>query len=128
MISLLLLLLLVNPGVAWTKCFDRTPAGPPDALTRPVLRRGRLPPRGWIAGRRHSTSRGDKVVFRIADAFVPSAEELKVDFPDRAELEGTVVDFSDSGGSSNAFVIVEVIQKHTVVLPIKKLKLLNAES
>jgi hypothetical protein len=70
-----------------------------------------------------STGKGDRVNFRIADAFLPDPETLREIFSDTAELEGTIVDFSDSGQDSRAFALVEVIQRHVVVLPVKKLRL-----
>ena len=72
--------------------------------------------------RRLSTRKGDRVTFRIADAFLPDAEALRATFSESSELEGTVVDFSDSGEASRVFALVEVIQRHTVVLPVDKLR------
>jgi hypothetical protein len=37
-------------------------------------------------------------------------------------VEGTVVDFSDSGITSRVFAVVEVVQKHAVVVPVAKLR------
>ena len=60
--------------------------------------------------------------FHLADVFLPNAEELRATFQEEQVLEGTVIDFSDSGIRSNAFAIVEIIQKQTVVIPIEKLQ------
>jgi hypothetical protein len=54
--------------------------------------------------------------------FLPNADELGAVFHEEQELEGTVIDFSDSGIRSNAFAIVEIIQKQTVVIPTEKLQ------
>ena len=67
------------------------------------------------------TDKGSKVRFHLADVFFPSTEELRAIFPHEEELEGTVMNFSDSGSRSNAFAIVEIIRKQTVVIPIEKL-------
>jgi hypothetical protein len=54
--------------------------------------------------------------------FLPNAEELLAAFREQEELEGVVIDFSDSGSQANAFAVIEVIQKGTVVVPVDKLK------
>lgn len=61
--------------------------------------------------------------FRLADVFLPSADGLRAAFQEEDALEGTVVDFSDSGSRANAFAIIEVIQKETVVVPVEKLEI-----
>jgi hypothetical protein len=63
------------------------------------------------------------VRFRLADVFLPNAEELRWVFNEEEVLEGTVIDFSDSGNNPDAFAVVEVIQKQTVVIAIEKLEL-----
>ena len=72
-----------------------------------------------------STGRGDRVSFRIADAFLPDPEALREIFSDTAELDGVIVDFSDYGEDSRAFALVEVVEKRVVVLPVTKLRLLS---
>jgi hypothetical protein len=69
-----------------------------------------------------STEKGDKVNFRMSDVFLPEVEELRASWADAAELEGTIVDFSDSGDASRVFAVVEVLERHTVVVPVAKLK------
>jgi hypothetical protein len=77
----------------------------------------------WLSpSRRNATEKGNKVTFHLADVFFPSAEELRGVFRYEEELEGTVVNFSDSGSRPNAFAIVEVICKQKVVIPIEKLQ------
>jgi hypothetical protein len=53
---------------------------------------------------------------------LPASEVLRVAFSGTEELEGTVAGFSDSGSAPQAFALVEVIYKHTVVVPVEKLK------
>jgi len=67
------------------------------------------------------TEKGDKVVFRIGDVFFPSAEELRATWAEEAEVEGTVVDFSDSGSVARVFAVVEILQRQTVIVPVVKL-------
>jgi hypothetical protein len=67
------------------------------------------------------------VRFHLADVFLPSAADLSVVSLVEEELEGTVVDFSDSGSTPNAFAVIEVIQKRTVIVPVEKLSLAEVE-
>jgi hypothetical protein len=65
------------------------------------------------------------VRFRVSDAFLPSAEELHgLASPDES-LEGTVVDFSDSGSRLRYFAVVDVITRHAVVVPVEKLEVVQ---
>ena len=41
----------------------------------------------------------------------------------RTELDGTIIDFSDSGDSSQVYAVVEVVRKQSVVVPVAKLKI-----
>jgi hypothetical protein len=77
----------------------------------------------WELNGRSSTEKGDKVSFHVGDVFLPNAEELPVRWGDGDELEGTIVDFSDSGSTSRVFAVIEVVQRQTVVVPVEKLKL-----
>ena len=60
--------------------------------------------------------------FRIADIYLPGAAELWAAPADETELEGTIVDFSDSGRAPQAFAVVEVVRSQTVIVPIGKLR------
>ena len=53
--------------------------------------------------------------------FFPEAEELQGAFKDAAEMEGTIVDFSDSGNMARAYAVIEVILRQNVVVPVHKL-------
>ena len=79
---------------------------------------------GWyrVWWGRSSTEKGDHVSFRVGDVFLPNAQELTAMWADATEVEGTIVDFSDSGSAFRVFAVVEVIQKHTVVVPVERLK------
>lgn len=60
--------------------------------------------------------------FCLADVFLPNDEDLRAIFHEEEALEGTVIDFSDSGSRPNAFAIIEVIQKQTLVVPVERLQ------
>ena len=71
---------------------------------------------------RSATERGNKVRFHVADVFLPNAEEVRALFGSEEELEGIVMNFSDSGSRSKAFAIVEVVRRQTVVIPVERLQ------
>jgi len=73
---------------------------------------------------RFLTQKGDQVRFSRCDVFLPeaNANELDALFRDTQEVEGIVVGFSDSGRTSGAFALVEVIQRLTMVIPVERLK------
>lgn len=73
-------------------------------------------------GGRSSTEKGDKVRFRVCDVFLPEADEVRASWAEAAEVEGTVVDFSDCGSASRVLAVIEVVQRHAVVVPVAKLK------
>jgi len=68
-----------------------------------------------------STQTGDKVRFRTADVFLPGQEGVLLAPPPEDEMEGTIVDFSDSGQKPRFFVLVDVVRRQTVVVPVEKL-------
>ena len=67
---------------------------------------------------------GDRVRFLISDVFLPSPETVLAPRPGETEVEGTVVDFSDSGSRPRAFVVVDVVRKQAVVVPAEKLRVI----
>jgi hypothetical protein len=50
--------------------------------------------------------------------FLPPSEEPLT--PDQ-DLEGTVIDFSDSGTEAQVFAVIEVIRKQTLIVPVIEL-------
>jgi len=58
----------------------------------------------------------------LSDAFLPSAEDLVVLAMPDEKVEGTVIDFSDSGAKSDYFAVVDVVRRRTVVVPVEKLE------
>ncbi len=69
-----------------------------------------------------STRENDRVRFAIASIFLPSSEEVTRLMPGVQTLEGTIVGFSDSGERPRAFAVIEVLQRHTFVVPVERLQ------
>ncbi len=65
---------------------------------------------------------GDKVRFSISDVFLPQPEGVFVVAPGETEVEGTIVDFSDSGSRVRVFAVVDVVRRQTVIVPAEKVK------
>ena len=61
--------------------------------------------------------------FRVSDVFLPNAEELLSPLSPDGKVEGTIIDFSDSGSKPRAFAVVEVVSRQTMVVPVERLKL-----
>jgi hypothetical protein len=64
---------------------------------------------------------GDKVRFRLADVFLPSPGAALPIAEEEAELEGTIIDFSDSGQKPHYFAVVEVVLTQSLIVPVAKL-------
>jgi hypothetical protein len=69
------------------------------------------------------TQKGIKVRFLLSDVFLPTVDELRALLGTEKELEGTVIEFSDSGSRRNVFAIVEVLHRETLVVPTEKLRM-----
>lgn len=68
---------------------------------------------------------GDRVSFRISDAFLPEPAEVLASLTAEAEINGVVVEFSDSGSSPRAYAVVQITPKQKVVLPVGALHVLS---
>jgi hypothetical protein len=64
---------------------------------------------------------GDRVEFQIASAFLPSPDEVMASLAIGSVVEGTVVEFSDSGQRTSFFAVVEVVRRRQIVVPVEKL-------
>ncbi len=62
----------------------------------------------------------------LSDIFLPERKDLALLAGDE-HVEGTVIEFSDSGLKSRYFAVVDVVRKQSVVVPIDKLEVI-AES
>jgi hypothetical protein len=77
-----------------------------------------------LVWRELQTRQGDRVRFCIADAFLPSADELTVFAELNEKVEGTVIDFSDSGSKLDFFAVIDVIRRRTVVVPVERVEVI----
>jgi hypothetical protein len=76
-----------------------------------------------LAGRSHPTDKGAKVRFRLSDVFLPGPEGLSNEPSDDTEMQGAIVDFSDSGPQRRAFAVVELENGENMIVPVEKLAL-----
>jgi hypothetical protein len=65
---------------------------------------------------------GDTVRFQGADIFLPAADDLSKALTSAEQMEGTVVNFSDSGLLPRVFAVVDVIARRSFVVPVEKLQ------
>ena len=71
------------------------------------------------------TQKGDRVRFSISEAFLPTQEELVALASPNEKVEGTVINFSDSGSKAGYFAVVDVIRRWAVVVPVEKLEVVQ---
>src|SRR4051794_21081756 len=69
--------------------------------------------------RERKTQVGDRVRFSATSIFLPEAAVAVL--PPSSEIEGVIVEFSDSGAAPRAFAVVEIVRTETVVVPVDKL-------
>ncbi len=62
---------------------------------------------------------GDRVRFRIADIFLPAKECLEI--AGQQEMEGVIVQFSDSGDTPKMFASVDLLIHQIVIVPTDRL-------
>ena len=65
---------------------------------------------------------GDTVCFQVADIFLPAFDDLPKALTPADQLEGTVVNFSDSGMLPRVFAVVDVIARRSFIVPVEKLQ------
>jgi hypothetical protein len=65
---------------------------------------------------------GDRVRFALADVFLPGPDVGTPPSSEMTELDGTLIEFSDSGSRTKAFAVVEVVRKQLIVVPVEKLE------
>lgn len=71
----------------------------------------------------HLIHQGDIVCFHVADIFLPAREELSQAIATVEDLEGIVMDFSDSGPLTRFFAVINVISGESVIVPVDKLQI-----
>jgi hypothetical protein len=85
-----------------------------DDLDRSLIAKGGIP-----------TRQGDTVRFRISDIFLPSPEEMQTQSSEALEMEGQIVDFSDSGYEPRVFAVVQLAGPRTVVVLVSRLEVVK---
>jgi hypothetical protein len=70
---------------------------------------------------------GDTVRFQLEDIFMPPMDELPISLATADHVEGTVINFSDSGSLARVFAVIDVIAHQAVIVPVDKLKLQNLD-
>ena len=67
--------------------------------------------------------RSSWVTFRICDAYIPEPMQILMELHGRDQLEGKVIDVSDTGSQEEAFAVVEVQGlSQAVVVPVKHVR------
>jgi len=66
------------------------------------------------------------VRFQVSDVFLPSSGGALPSILEETELEGTIVDFSDSGLRSRFFAVIEVVRTQSLIVPVDKLEVIKA--
>ena len=67
---------------------------------------------------------GDRVSFRISDVFLPEPSEALAQLTPEVEVNGVVVEFSDSGNSLRSYAVVRITAQQSVLLPVGTLRVL----
>jgi len=66
------------------------------------------------------------VRFQASDVFLPSPGGTLAAIPEETELEGTIIDFSDSGLRSRFFAVIDVVRTQSLIVPVDKLEIIKA--
>jgi hypothetical protein len=70
---------------------------------------------------------GDRVSFRIADVFLPEPSEMLANLTTDVEANGVVMEFSDSGSTRDAYAVVRITAKQSVLVPVSALHVLKTD-
>ena len=68
---------------------------------------------------------GDRVSFRISDVYLPEPFEVLAQLTTEVEANGVIVEFSDSGNSLQAYAVVRLTERQSVLLPVTALRLVT---
>lgn len=58
---------------------------------------------------------------------MPPLDDLPSSLTTADHLEGTVINFSDSGSRARVFAVIDVVAHQSVIVPVEKLKFENVE-
>lgn len=79
----------------------------------------------FARARSPATRIGDHVKFRTDRVFLWLQEEQLSTLPADTQIQGTVVDFSDSGPEVRVYAVVEVLKKQNVIVPVNELEVVE---
>ncbi len=68
---------------------------------------------------------GDRVSFRISDAFLPEPPEVLASLTVEAETNGVIVEFSDSGNRPRMYAVVQITPQQKVLIPVHALQVVD---
>lgn len=68
---------------------------------------------------------GDRVSFKLADVFLPEPSEVMANLTPDMETNGVVMEFSDSGSTPQAYAVVRITAKQSVLVPAGSLRVLK---
>jgi hypothetical protein len=58
----------------------------------------------------------------MSDVYLPSPDALRLSQMEDSEVEGTIVEFSDSGQKTRFFAVIDLVRRQTVVVPVERLQ------
>ena len=64
----------------------------------------------------------------MSDVFLPNPGGVMIASPEETELEGTIIDFSDSGPKVRYFAVVEVVKTQSLIVPVERLDIVKTVS
>jgi hypothetical protein len=76
-------------------------------------------------GSEGSAQVGDRVSFRLGDVFLPEPSEVMANLTPDVETNGVVMEFSDSGSTPQAYAVVRMTAKQSVLVPAGSLRVLK---
>jgi hypothetical protein len=65
---------------------------------------------------------GDRVSFRITDVFLPDPSEVLANLTADVEMNGVIVEFSDSGNDQRVYAVVRISPQQAVLLPVTAIR------
>ncbi len=68
---------------------------------------------------------GDRVRFRISDVFLPEPGEVLANLISELEVNGVVVEFSDSGSNPRAYAVVRITSEQSVLVPMGAVRVVS---
>jgi hypothetical protein len=73
-----------------------------------------------------SAQPGDRVSFRVTDVFLPEPTEVLANLTADVEMNGVIVEFSDSGNDQRAYAVVRISPQQAVLLPVTAIHVIDS--